>query len=218
MPRASYQYGTSPRKYEPEYMPRTTKRKTSNKPSNKKVEARKESKKSDAKKRIEKQRAKKAEERKSKTLQVVVVLAIFGMLLALSYREITIMEMFNQKKNLENQLATIQKENGQVEKSIKEEENKLNWNEIKKAASEQLGMQAKTAVPVDLEKSDNVETTSKLNRNEIQQVATEQLGMQIKAPILVDLDKTDNVETKNKFIQEEKTNIFEEIIEYFINK
>ena len=62
------------------------------------------------------------------------------------------------------------------------------------------------------------EEESKLNRNEIQQVATEQLGMQIKAPILVDLDKTDNVETKNKFIQEEKTNIFEEIIEYFINK
>ena len=181
MPRASYQYGTSPRKYEPEYMPRTTKRKTSNKPSNKKVDTRKETKKSDAKKRIEKQRAKKAEERKCKTLQVVVVLAIFGMLFALSYREITIMEMFNQKKNLENQLATIQKENGQVEKSIKEEE-------------------------------------SKLNRNEIQQVATEQLGMQIKAPILVDLDKTDNVETKNKFIQDEEINIFEEIIEYFINK
>ena len=93
---------------------------------------------------------------------MIVVIAIFGMLLALSYREIAIMEMFNQKKELENQLATIQKENGQIEKSIKEEENKLNWNEIKKTASEQLGMQAKTATPVDLEKSDNVETTNKL--------------------------------------------------------
>ena len=181
MPRASYQYGTSPRKYEPEYKTRTTTKKATNKKSSNKVQAKKTAKKSDAKKRIEKQRAKKAQERKSKTLQVIGVIAIFGMLLALSYREIAIMEMFNQKKNLENQLATIQKENGQIEKSIKEEESKLNWNEIKQTASEQLGMQIKTPTPVDLEKSDNVET-------------------------------------KHKFIEEEETNIIEEIIEYFINK
>ena len=154
MPRTSYQYGTSPRKYEPEYTSKTITKKTIKKTSsNKKI---------DVKKRVEKQRAKKAEERKNKTIQVVAVLAIFGMLLALSYREITIMEMFNQKKNLENQLATIQKENGQIEKSIREEESKLNWNDIQKIAKEQLGMQAKAAIAVDLEKSDNVETTSKL--------------------------------------------------------
>ena len=157
MPRASYQYGTSPRKYEPEYAPRTTKKVTTRNMNSKKLES-----KSDVKKRIEKQKYKKAQERKNKAIQLIVVIAIFGMLLALSYREIAIMEMFNQKKELENQLATIQKENGQIEKSIKEEENKLKWNEIKKTASEQLGMQAKTATPVDLEKSDNVETTNKL--------------------------------------------------------
>ena len=123
-------------------------------------------KKSDAKKRIEKQRTQKAKQKKSRVLQVVAVLAVFGMLLALSYREITIMEMFNQKKNMENQLAIIQKENGQIEKSIKEEESKLNWNEIKKTASEQLGMQIKVATPVDLEKLDNVETTTKLIKKE----------------------------------------------------
>lgn len=164
MPRASYQYGTSPRKYEPEYTPRTTTKKTSKKSN--KTDVKKTIKKSDAKKRIEKQRAKKAEERKNKALQVVVVLAIFGMLLALSYREITIMEMFNHKKDLENQLATIQKENGQIEKSIREEESKLNWNDIQKIAKEQLGMQTKAAIAVDLEKSDNVETTSKLIKEE----------------------------------------------------
>lgn len=161
MPRASYQYGTSPRKYEPEYAPRTTRKTTTNKSNAKKVP-----KKSEAKQRIEKQKAKKAQEQKRKTMQVIVVIAIFGMLLALSYREITIMEMFDQKKDLENQLATIQKENGQVEKSIREEESKLNWNEIKKTASEQLGMQIKTATPVDLEKTDNVETTTKLIKEE----------------------------------------------------
>ena len=163
MPRTSYQYGTSPRKYEPEYTPRTTTRKMSNR---KTTDTKRVVKKSDAKKRIEKQKAKKAEERKSRALQVVVVLAVFGMLLALSYREITIMEMFNEKKDLEKQLAVVQKENGQVEKSIREEESKLNWNEIKKTASEQLGMQIKTAIPVDLEKTDNVETENKLIKEE----------------------------------------------------
>lgn len=181
MPKASYQYGTSPRKYEPDYMPRTATRKTTKKTNSSRSRAKKETKKSDVKKRIEKRSAKKAEERKNRTLQVVAVLAIFGMLLALSYREITIMEMFNQKKNMETQLSTIQKENGQIEKSIKEEESKLNWNEIQKNASEQLGMQRKVAIPVDLEMTDNVETTSKL-------------------------------------IKEEKINVIEEIIAYFINK
>lgn len=127
MPRASYQYGTSPRKYEPDYTAKKSTKKTA-----KKLNTKKAAQKSEAKKRIEKQRAKKAQERKIKTLQVVAVLAIFGMLLALSYREIAIMEMFNQKKSLETQLAAIEKENGQVEKSIKEEESKLNWNEIKR--------------------------------------------------------------------------------------
>ena len=165
MPRASYQYGTSPRKYEPEYTPRTTKKTINKKTSNKK-DLKQTTKKSDARKRIEKQKIKKVEQRKSRTLQVVVVLAIFGMLLALSYREITIMEMFNQKKNLETQLATIQKENGQIEKSIREEESKLNWNEIKTIASEQLGMQIKATIPVDLEKLDNVETKNKFIKEE----------------------------------------------------
>ena len=162
MPRASYQYGTSPRKYEPEYTPRTTTRKTTKKVTTTKVET----KKSDAKKRIEKQRAKKAEERKNKTAQVVIVLTIFGMLLALSYREIAIMEMFTQKKNLETQLSTIQKENGQVEKNIRQVESTLNWNDIYQTATESLGMQVKKAIPVDLEKSDNVETSSKFIKEE----------------------------------------------------
>ena len=166
MPRASYQYGTSPRKYEPDYTTRTAKKKCANKKTTNQKNAQKISEKSDARKRIEKHREQKAKQKKSKTLQVVAVLVIFGMLLALSYREITIMEMFNQKKNLENQLATIQKENGQIEKSIREEESKLNWNEIKTTASEQLGMEIKAAIPVDLEKSDNVETKNKFIKEE----------------------------------------------------
>lgn len=155
MPKTSYQYGTSPRKYEPDYTARKT---TTVKTTSKKKQVNKIDKKSDAKKRIEEKRTKKIQERKNKTLQVIVVIAVFGMLLTLSYREIALMEMFNQKKNLETQLASIQKENGQVEKSIKEEESKLNWSEIKQKASEQLNMQIKNAKPVNLAKQDNIET------------------------------------------------------------
>lgn len=162
MPRASYQYGTSPRKYESEY----TNRKSTSKTTSKKVETKKAQKKPTVKKSAEKQKAKKAQERKSKLGQMVLVFAIFGMLLTLSYREIAIMEMFNQKKDLENQLAVIEKENGQVEKSITEVESALDWNSIQQKATDELGMQKKTGTPVDLEKSDNVETSSQFIKEE----------------------------------------------------
>ena len=166
MPRASYQYGTSPRKYEPDYKTKPATRKVAKKETAKKSSKKETVQKSEAKKRIEKQRKEKVVQTKNRTLQVIAVLAIFGMLLALSYREITIMEMFNQKKNLETQLATIQKENGQVEKNIREVESTLNWNDIHKTATESLGMQIKTAIPVDLEKTDNVETKNKFIKEE----------------------------------------------------
>lgn len=160
MPRASYQYGTSPRKYEPEYTSRKkTTKTTAKKTGTKKVQKSPE-------KKIEKQKAQKAQEKKNKLAQVVVVLAAFGMLLTLSYREIAIMEMFNQKKDLENQLAVIEKENGQVEKSIKEVESTLDWNSIQQKATNELGMQKKAGTPVDLNKSDNVETSSKFIQEE----------------------------------------------------
>ena len=99
-------------------------------------------------------------------MQVVLVIAVFGMLLAVSYREISIMEMFNHKKDMESQLAVVEKENGQVQKSIKEEESKLDWNEIKRRATDELGMQTKVGTPVNLEKSDNVETKTKMIKEE----------------------------------------------------
>lgn len=152
MARSYYQYETSPRKYEPEYTTRqTTKRKTD-------TETKKISKQEIERRKLEKQRIKKAEERKRKTRLVIAVLTIFGMLLAVSYREISIMEIFNQKKAMEEQLAVIEKENGQVEKSIKEVESTLDWNKIKQIATEQLGMEIKASTAVDLEKTDNVET------------------------------------------------------------
>ncbi len=147
MARSSYQYETSPRKYEPEYTTRKTTKKQTPKVSKKEIE-----------KRLEKERAKKAEERKKKAKQIFAVVFVFIMLLTVSYREIQIMEMFDQKKEQEDKLALIEKENGQVEKNIKEEESKLEWNTIKQRATEELGMEVKTGIPINLEKSDNVET------------------------------------------------------------
>ena len=141
MPKMSYQYETSPRKYEPEYTPN---RKNVNKTNkNKEKDIKNKNKvKVDAKR----EKVKKAKERAIKFWQVVLVLAIFGMLLTVSYREISIMEMFNQKKSLENKLATVQKENGQVEKSITEVESAVDWNSIQQTASNELGMQKKTGI------------------------------------------------------------------------
>lgn len=161
MPRNSYQYGTSPRKYDIEYT--TTAKQVKSRTKQKQVQTKPK----ELKNKTSKTEAKKnVQEGKSRALQVVVVLAIFGMLLTVSYREIAIMEMFNQKKNLENNLAVIQKEDGQVEKSIKEVESTLDWNSIQQKATEQLGMQKKAGTPVDLDKSDNVETLSKLIKEE----------------------------------------------------
>ena len=160
MPRTSYQYGTSPRKYESEYTNRKNVTKTTKKEENKNnIQQR-------SKNKVNTKKVKNAKERRIKAGQMVLVLAIFGMLFTLSYREIAIMEMFDQKKNLESKLATVQKENGQVEKNITEVESSLDWNSIQQKATDELGMQKKTGTPVNLEKSDNVETNHKFIQEE----------------------------------------------------
>lgn len=162
MPRASYQYGTSPRKYEPEY----TDRKNVTKTSKNKENVKKVPQKSKSKVNVKNEKIKKAKERNSKVGQMMLVLATFVMLFTVSYREIAIMEMFNQKKNLENKLATVQKENGQIEKNITEVESSLDWNSIQQKATNELGMQKKSGTQVNLKKSDNVETNQKFIQDE----------------------------------------------------
>lgn len=160
MPRTSYEYGTSPRKYEPEYTNRKNVAKTTK--NNKNTQQKAKNKKVD----IKNEKEKKAKERLIKAGQMVLVFTVFIMLFTLSYREIAIMEMFNQKKTLENKLATVQKENGQVEKSITEVESSLDWNSIQQKATDELGMQKKAGTPVNLDKSDNVETSKKFIQSE----------------------------------------------------
>ena len=163
MSRSSYQYETSPRKYEPDYdIPRKRTQQTRRKNSTKKTTAKKQT----IKTNYQIKKEKKKIEMLNHVKQILIVIGIFIMLLIVSFREISIMEMFNQKKDLENNLAVVQKENGQVEKSIKEVESTLDWNSIQQKATEALGMQKKAGVPIELNKSDNVETTSKLIKEE----------------------------------------------------
>ena len=143
MSRNGYQYSTSPRKLEPEYRPHKQKRKL------KVVED------------LPRQEVKISKEQKKKQLKITLaVIAIFGLLLTISYRNSQINEEFNKMQNLKQELASVQKENEQLKVSI---ENGLNLNNIEKLAKEKLGMQKLTnrqIVYVTLPKKDYVESAS----------------------------------------------------------
>ena len=143
MSRNEYQYSTSPRKLEPEYRPHKQKRKL------KVVED------------LPRQEVKISKEQKKKQLKITLaVIAIFGLLLTISYRNSQINEEFNKMQNLKQELASVQKENEQLKVSI---ENGLNLNNIEKLAKEKLGMQKLTnrqIVYVTLPKKDYVESAS----------------------------------------------------------
>lgn len=143
MARNEYQYSTSPRKLEPEYRPHKQKRRL------KVVED------------LPRQEVKISKEQKRKQLKITLaVIAIFGLLLTISYRNSQINEEFSKMQTLKQELASVQKENEQLKVSI---ENGLNLNNIEKLAKEKLGMQKLTnrqIVYVTLPKKDYVESAS----------------------------------------------------------
>ena len=133
-----YQYGTSPRKLEPEY--------------------RKIPKKYPKKSTMIKD--KKAVARKKKIQSKAVLYVIIGFLafFAISYRNSQIDEAFSKTEDLKESYQAIQKENEQIEVSI---DNSLNLNNVEQSAKEQLGMQKMTnkqTVYVTLPKKDYIET------------------------------------------------------------
>ena len=143
MAKSGYQYTTSPRKLEPDYRKDKQKRKI------KVVED------------LPRQRVAISKEQKSKQIKITLfVIAIFGILLTISYRNSQIDEKFTEMKTLEQELASLQKENEQTKVSI---ENGLNLNNIEKLAKEKLGMQKLTnrqTIYVSLPKKDYVESAS----------------------------------------------------------
>lgn len=142
-----YQYGTSPRKIEPDYDRRT--KKTQQKSRLKVV------------KDTPRQQVKVSKQQKMKQLKMTVtVVGLFLLLLTISCRNSQIDKQFNQIQDQKKQLAALQKENEQLKVSI---ENSVNTSNIEKVAKEELGMQklsSKQTVYVTLPKKDYVESAS----------------------------------------------------------
>lgn len=138
-----YNYGTSPRKIQPEYIPERRIREDQHK------------------ERKEQQNKKKLEEqaRKKKQKKICMYIAIgFAVLFALSYRNSQIDERFSSIQSLQKELATVEKENEQLEVNI---ENGSNLNSLEQSAKELLGMQKlsnKQSVYVSLPKVDFIES------------------------------------------------------------
>ena len=144
MSKSRYEYGTNPRKIQPE-IPKT---KTRQKPLK-------------VVKDVPKQEVKLSKGQQKKRIKLTFIVAvIFMLLLTISYRNSQINEKFTQVQNLKKELSTIQKENEQLKVNI---ENSLNLSTIEKIAKEKLGMQKlnnKQTVYVTLPKKDYVEAAS----------------------------------------------------------
>lgn len=156
MAQLEYQYGTSPRKLEPDY---NRKRKTKGKNTRKQLKVVKE---------LPRQQIKVSKEQKRRHMKTTLtVIGLFLLLLTISCRNSQIDKQFNQIQNQKKQLAALQKDNEQLKVSI---ENSINISNIEKVAKEELGMQklsSKQTVYVTLPKKDYVETASeKVVKNE----------------------------------------------------
>ncbi len=153
MAKARYQYGTNPRKIEP-----TTQRKerVQQKAKLKVVE------------NVPRQEVKISKAQRKKQIQLTILaLFVFAILLAVGYRNSQISVKFNEMQNQKKQLATLEKENEQLEISI---ENGLNLGNIENEAKQKLGMQKltnKQTVYITLPKKDYVEApTEKIEDEE----------------------------------------------------
>ena len=145
MARTGYQYGTSPRKLEPDY---------TRKPKQKRKQLK-------VVEDIPRQQIKVSKEQRKRQMKTTVtVVGLFLLLLTISCRNTQIDKQFNQIQNQKKQLAALQKDNEQLKVSI---ENSINISNIEKVAKEELGMQkltSKQAVYVTMTKKDYVETES----------------------------------------------------------
>ena len=123
---ANYEYGTNPRKLEP---------------NEKKAKVEKKAK-IKVVKDVPRQEIKLSKEEKKKQFRVTItIIAIFALLLTISYRNSQINEKFSSVQSLKKELSALEKENEQLEVNI---ENGLNLNNIEKMAKEKLGMQKLT--------------------------------------------------------------------------
>ena len=153
MAQANYQYGTSPRKIEPDYT-----RKTKQRPKRKDLKVVED---------LPRQQIKiSSEQRKRQLKMTVTVVGLFLLLLTISCRNSQIDRQFDKIQDQKKQLAALQKENEQLNVSI---QNSINISNIEKVAKEELGMQklsSKQTVYITLPKKDYVQPTIEDNLKE----------------------------------------------------
>ena len=128
--KAFYQYGTSPRKLEPEYEPNKKKHKKNVNKEKNKTQLKKSN--------LQIKREKELAERKKKRKIIAYMAIIFAAFFVITYRNSQIDESFMQVKSMQSELALLQKENEQLKVGI---ENSLNLATIEQQAKELLGMQ-----------------------------------------------------------------------------
>ena len=146
--RERYEYSTSPRKIDPNYKPQ----KRSKKNKLKIVE------------NLPREGVKISKQQKDKQIRsTLLVVLLFVILLTISYRNSQINEKFSEIQNQKKELASLQKENEQLEITI---ENSQTINNVERLAKEKLGMQKltnKQAVYVNIPKEDYVESAKEEN-------------------------------------------------------
>lgn len=144
-----YQYGTSPRKVEPNESQRPRKQRV---PQKQKLKVVRE---------LPRQEIKVSKEQKKRQNKLTLtIVAAFVILLAISYQNSQINVKFNEMQTQKKELASLQKENEQLKVGI---ENGLNLNTIEKEAKSQLGMDKltnKQTLYISLPKKDYVESAS----------------------------------------------------------
>ena len=126
-----YQYETSPRKIRPEYNP---KKKTTKRETRSEKEARE-------KRELEEKKQKEMQlkqEKRQHHKNIALVLAMFLLLLTVSYRNSLITERFSEIQDKKQELSAIQKTNEQTAVSI---EGSINLKSLEKSATDKLGMQ-----------------------------------------------------------------------------
>ena len=143
MSKYNYEYGTTPRKLQPEYNQQRQKKYNEQLRIN------------------ERQRKENMKlEKKKHNKNVVYIIAIFLILLAISYRSSLINERFSAIQKDKETLSSLQKTNDQLEVSI---ESSLNLKNVEEVAKDKLGMQKldnEQKVYVNLDKKDYVEASS----------------------------------------------------------
>lgn len=145
----NYQYGTSPRKIEPEFKPNRKKKSNNKKAKEKSI---------NEKKQQQRRQNLKLEKRKHNK-NMALILIVFLVLLMVSYRNSLINEKFSEIQDKKSKLSSIEKTNGQLEVSI---ESSLNLGNIGNEAKESLGMgklNNDQKVYVTLDKKDYVESS-----------------------------------------------------------